>query len=190
MCPLRRACRPKIVGIRLNFAARRLRLFEPICQAVALCIGDRSIFGFEAQANLAQHVARPGPSHERLDTSRHLRIIFEDPAFRTSCARLCRGLGRPIYSCSHLTPLFQYCVSVQRSETGSRALATISWHIAARWSGQQDLNLRPEVPKTSALPGCAIPRTSNRATLTAKIATMWPSHGQAADNRIYSAKIG
>src|SRR5208283_4598287 len=27
-----------------------------------------------------------------------------------------------------------------------------------KWSGQQDSNLRPEVPKTSALPGCAIPR--------------------------------
>jgi hypothetical protein len=26
------------------------------------------------------------------------------------------------------------------------------------WSGQQDLNLRPAVPKTAALPGCAIPR--------------------------------
>ncbi len=31
--------------------------------------------------------------------------------------------------------------------------------IMVSWSGQQDLNLRPEVPKTSALPGCAIPRT-------------------------------
>jgi transposase len=28
------------------------------------------------------------------------------------------------------------------------------------WSGQQDSNLRPEVPKTSALPGCAIPRNA------------------------------
>src|SRR5580692_6623207 len=28
------------------------------------------------------------------------------------------------------------------------------------WSGQQDLNLRPAVPKTAALPGCAIPRRS------------------------------
>src|SRR5262249_9704445 len=28
------------------------------------------------------------------------------------------------------------------------------------WSGQQDLNLRPAVPKTAALPGCAIPRLS------------------------------
>ncbi len=26
------------------------------------------------------------------------------------------------------------------------------------WSGQQDSNLRPVVPKTTALPGCAIPR--------------------------------
>ena len=26
------------------------------------------------------------------------------------------------------------------------------------WSGQQDSNLRPAVPKTAALPGCAIPR--------------------------------
>jgi hypothetical protein len=27
------------------------------------------------------------------------------------------------------------------------------------WSGQQDLNLRPGVPKTPALPGCAMPRS-------------------------------
>ena len=27
-----------------------------------------------------------------------------------------------------------------------------------RWSGRQDLNLRPPVPQTDALPGCATPR--------------------------------
>ena len=27
-----------------------------------------------------------------------------------------------------------------------------------RWSGQQDLNLRPPAPKAGALPGCAMPR--------------------------------
>jgi hypothetical protein len=33
------------------------------------------------------------------------------------------------------------------------------------WSGQQDSNLRPAVPKTAALPGCAIPRgTSENST--------------------------
>jgi hypothetical protein len=31
------------------------------------------------------------------------------------------------------------------------------------WSGQQDSNLRPEVPKTSALPDCAIPRMETDA---------------------------
>ncbi len=30
-----------------------------------------------------------------------------------------------------------------------------------KWSGRQDSNLRPEVPKTSALPGCAIPRPAD-----------------------------
>jgi hypothetical protein len=37
--------------------------------------------------------------------------------------------------------------------------------IAKIWSGQQDLNLRPEVPKTSALPGCAIPRFFARVAI-------------------------
>src|SRR5689334_13207702 len=34
------------------------------------------------------------------------------------------------------------------------------------WSGQQDLNLRPGVPKTPALPGCAIPRGTPRRLVT------------------------
>ncbi len=29
------------------------------------------------------------------------------------------------------------------------------------WSGRQDSNLRPSVPKTDALPGCATPRNVN-----------------------------
>src|ERR1700756_676777 len=37
---------------------------------------------------------------------------------------------------------------------------TIPESFPLQWSGQQDSNLRPEVPKTSALPGCAIPRFS------------------------------
>jgi hypothetical protein len=35
------------------------------------------------------------------------------------------------------------------------AEATRPW---IRWSGQQDLNLRPSAPKADALPGCAMPR--------------------------------
>src|SRR5260370_19932361 len=40
---------------------------------------------------------------------------------------------------------------------------------SAAWSGQQDSNLRPEVPKTSALPGCAIPRRRTAIRYTVRI---------------------
>lgn len=33
------------------------------------------------------------------------------------------------------------------------------------WSGQQDSNLRPAVPKTAALPGYAIPRDASGYTV-------------------------
>src|SRR2546428_8088513 len=36
------------------------------------------------------------------------------------------------------------------------------------WSGQQDSNLRPGVPKTPALPGCAIPRSQEAAQEAAR----------------------
>src|SRR5215471_10359572 len=39
----------------------------------------------------------------------------------------------------------------------------------AAWSGQQDSNLRPELPKTSALPGCAIPRRRTVIRYTVRI---------------------
>ena len=34
----------------------------------------------------------------------------------------------------------------------------LAFSTAYKWSGRQDLNLRPSVPKTDALPGCATPR--------------------------------
>ncbi len=34
-----------------------------------------------------------------------------------------------------------------------------------RWSGRQDLNLRPPVPHTGALPGCATPRPGNQHSI-------------------------
>ena len=32
---------------------------------------------------------------------------------------------------------------------------------STHWSGRQDSNLRPPVPKTGALPGCATPRLND-----------------------------
>jgi hypothetical protein len=44
------------------------------------------------------------------------------------------------------------------SESGSIHQNRPEQNQGVRWSGQQDSNLRPAVPKTAALPGCAIPR--------------------------------
>ncbi len=52
------------------------------------------------------------------------------------------------------------------------------------WSGQLDSNQRPAVPKTAALPGCAIPRdpsSHGRYTLTARPARQRLSIDFAAD---------
>src|ERR1700741_1213821 len=57
-----------------------------------------------------------------------------------------------------------------------------------RWSGQQDLNLRPSGPKPDALPDCAMPRGAGGA-----LDTRSGFHQQAAsDGRIYAppADIG
>src|SRR5262249_62082643 len=51
---------------------------------------------------------------------------------------------------------------------------------SAAWSGQQDSNLRPEVPKASALPGCAIPR---RHTATRYTVRFWPASRPHRPNR-------
>ena len=42
-----------------------------------------------------------------------------------------------------------------------------------KWSGREDLNLRPPVPKTGALPDCATPR-SKRALLTQSASLLLP----------------
>ena len=45
-----------------------------------------------------------------------------------------------------------------RTGPSSRQAAEAGIHVQIGWSGQQDSNLRPPVPHTGALPGCAMPR--------------------------------
>ena len=52
------------------------------------------------------------------------------------------------------------------SGLGATPIKYIKTHNDYTWSGQQDSNLRPEVPKTSALPGCAIPRPTRAERVT------------------------
>src|SRR5271165_3222074 len=136
MRPGNDAIRLKIVGIGYDLAGRRLRVLDPIGDAVALGIADRLVPGVEAQLDLRFHIARARPAHQRIDRARNLGLVFEDP-FVLRLPRLGRGAGWSINAGGHKVPC----------------------SITRRWSGQQDSNLRPEVPKTSALPGCAIPRT-------------------------------
>jgi hypothetical protein len=55
---------------------------------------------------------------------------------------------------------FREMSSGTASETGPTPISTGApeWTVK-RWSGQLDSNQRPAVPKTAALPGCAIPRS-------------------------------
>ena len=43
-------------------------------------------------------------------------------------------------------------------------IITICLSFNFKWSGQQDLNLRPPAPKAGALPGCAMPRKKTNYT--------------------------
>src|SRR5262249_28811049 len=126
----------EVVGIRHGAAAVLLGLEHLVRNAVALAIGDRLLPGVEEQAELLLYVAGAGPAHERLDLARLLGFVVQHPFPGARRARLHRALRGLVDACQH---------------GGSPGAV-------ARWSGQQDSNLRPAVPKTAALPGCAMPR--------------------------------
>ena len=70
-----------------------------------------------------------------------------NPENSTICAAICRLL----YRMSNL----------QNFNLSYFALFIVSKIVGqqpTKWSGRQDSNLRPPVPKTGALPGCATPR--------------------------------
>src|SRR5271165_3075678 len=132
MRPGNDAIRREIVGIGQDLPDRRLRILDPIGDPVSFGVGDRLRLGVELQPDLRLHVARTRPAHQRLDHARRFGLVFQDPLV-FPLARLGGGAGGLIDSSCHRRPL---------------AMAI------RRWSGQQDSNLRPEVPKTvlSAFP--------------------------------------
>src|SRR3981189_3187120 len=72
--------------VRIGDAAPRrlLGLGQLERDAVALAIGDRLLLGVEAQAQLLAHVARAGPTHQRLPPARapRLRVARPPPGLR------------------------------------------------------------------------------------------------------------
>src|SRR5580692_2282133 len=166
MCSVRPGAAPRvgeIVGIGNAEPGRRLTLERLVGDAVALAIGDGLFLGVEFEPQLLLHVARTGPAHQRLDGARLFGLVIQHPFLGLGGAGLHRRAGWFIDSGGHKRlPLD----APSRSEGG--------------WSGQQDLNLRPGVPKTPALPGCAIPRRGGRtrpaigASMAAIRYTLWP----------------
>src|SRR3981189_3971351 len=67
--------------VRIGDAAPRrlLGLGQLERDAVALAIGDRLLLGVEAQAQLLAHVARAGPTHQRLHPPRLPPPLAERP---------------------------------------------------------------------------------------------------------------
>src|SRR5271166_5281844 len=136
----------KIVGVGHGAMRRRLGMGDLIGNAVALAVSDRLFGGIEGEPHLLAHVTRGGPAHERLDFARRLGLVVEHPFLCARIARLHRGPGGFVDACRHRS-LRTYPKGCPKVAQGCSA-----------WSGQQDLNLRPGVPKTPALPGCAMPR--------------------------------
>ena len=130
----------EIVGVGHDAAGRRSGMKDLVGDAVALAVRGRFVEGVEAQMHLLAHVARAGPAHQRLDLARLFGLVIEHPFLGLAGAGLHRSLCGLVDAGRHDLSL---------------ALTVV---MPRHWSGQQDLNLRPGVPKTPALPGCAMPR--------------------------------
>src|SRR5579862_2509699 len=129
----------EIIGVRNTGALAGFALEHLIRNAFALAIGDGFFLGVEAQPHLLLHIARTGPAHERLDRAGLLRFVVQNPFLGIAGAGL-------------------HCRARRFINAGSHEITLPRNKPSAGWSGQQDSNLRPVVPKTTALPDCAIPR--------------------------------
>src|SRR3954447_711988 len=138
MRPLADAVELEIVGVGDRAALRLLGLLDPVGDALAGRVGDRLLLRVEPQLHLLARVAGRRPAHQRLDLARLDAGELEQPLLRPGLAGLHRGLG-----------------GLVDAGGGHRS---VSLSGARRWSGRQDLNLRPSAPKADALPGCATPR--------------------------------
>src|SRR6266487_2496923 len=119
----------EVVGIGHATPHRRLGFEDLVGNAVPLAIGDRLLGRVKTQLDLLTHVARTGPAHQRFDFARLFRLVLEHPFLSLGDAGQHGGLRGLIDARRH----------VSRSPCA---------RTAELWSGQQDLNLRPGVPKT------------------------------------------
>src|SRR5262249_5789553 len=133
------ALKGEVVGVRDDAAGRRFVRGDLVGDPAPLAVGDCLLGGIELEPHLLAHVTGAGPAHQRLDLARLPGPVVEHPFLALGVTPLHRGLRGLV-------------------DAGNHDRSAVLDEESAAWSGQQDSNLRPEVPKTSALPGCAIPR--------------------------------
>src|SRR4249920_2914959 len=125
-----------------------------------LAIGHGLLGSIEDEMHLLLHIGGTRPAHERLDRARLLGLVVEHPFLALGGARLHRGAGWLVNAGGHGGSRGKaWNSSAEPVSSGWNRLDTDQ---RLGWSGQQDSNLRPAVPKTAALPGCAIPRSAGQ----------------------------
>ena len=104
MRPGREPVVAKIVGIRNDLAAHRLRLFDPVNNPATLRISNSLSLGFETKGDLRLHIRGARPPHERLDFPRALGRVLENPTV-FCLPRLHRGSGGKVDARRHANPI-------------------------------------------------------------------------------------
>src|SRR5262245_41447993 len=101
MCPGDLATVPEIVGVGLGFRYWLVGLEELKGNTVLLGVSDCLFERVELETDLAAHVGRRRPTHQRLDLAWNFRLVLQEPLPRTGLAGLHRIPGRLINTCKH-----------------------------------------------------------------------------------------
>jgi hypothetical protein len=101
MGPEANARRLKIVRIAEDFSRFRFGLFDAVTQAVFVGVGHGLFFGGKIQPDLARHIARTRPAHERIDPARLGGFEFQYPMLRLGMSRLSGSPGGAVNACGH-----------------------------------------------------------------------------------------
>src|ERR1700691_4075962 len=105
MRPLAKASRFEIIRIGNQFPSGFLQRLDLVRDAVLFGIDDRLFPTAETELDLALHVTRAGPGHQRIDFRRQFRRELQNPNLAARLARLRGASTRAIDTCCHEWPL-------------------------------------------------------------------------------------
>ena len=91
----------EVVGVGLDMTLLLVNRLHFKRYAVPFSIGLRRFQAFKLHFNLAAHICRAGPAHERVDLASELWLKLENPLMRVRSARLHGILCRLVNACLH-----------------------------------------------------------------------------------------